>query len=163
MRWTTRRVSHSGQLDRTVADGSGVGSVAGSHMECGYSRIRLASSRKFRLRHLTERRASLVEVVDLSPRIRNRRIGTGPREADFERGKQNAIDDDRFLIRAPDPGMPQTLSGLEGLNLKAVIVHCRDSKFFSTSSFRQVLYRQVSFRKRVFSGAEGTTSPPKPM
>jgi hypothetical protein len=137
MRWTTRRVSHSGQLDRTVADGNGVGSVAGSHMECGYSQITLGSSRKFRLRRSPDSRVSPVEVVDLSPRIRNRRIGTGPREADFERGKQNAIDDDRFLIRAPDPGMPQTLSGFEGLNLKAVIVHCRDSQFFSASSFRR--------------------------
>jgi hypothetical protein len=125
---------------------------------------------------LPERRASLVEVVDLSLRIRNRRIGTGPREADFERGKQDAIDDDRLLIRPPDPGVPQTLSGLEGLDLKAVIVHCHDSRFFSAGSFRQVLFGkffsassfwQVLFGKffleRVFCGAEETMRPPKPM
>jgi hypothetical protein len=76
-------------------------------------------------------------MVDLSLRIRNRGIATGPREANFERGKQNAIDDDRLLIRAPDPGVPQTLSGLEGFNLKAVIVHCRDSSFFSAGCFRR--------------------------
>jgi hypothetical protein len=104
-------------------------------MECGYLQIRLGSSRNFRLRDFPERRASLVEVVDLSLRICNRRIGTGPREADFERGKQNAIDDDRLLIRPPDPGVPQTLSGLEGLNLKAVIVHV-----VTPGSFRQVLF-----------------------
>jgi hypothetical protein len=132
-------------MERTIADGNGVGSASDLHMECG---LLLGSSRKFRLRRSPERRVSLVEVVDLSLRIRYSRIGTGPREADFERGKQNAIDDDRLLIRPPDPGMPQTLSGLEGLNLKAVIVHCGDSRFFSAW---------------VFSGAEGTMSPPKPM
>jgi hypothetical protein len=120
-------------------------------------RLLSGRSRPFRLRYLPERRVSLVEVVDLSLRIGNRRIGTGPREADFERGKQNAIDDDGLLIRPPDPGMPQTLSGLEGLDLKAVIVHCRDSRFFSAGSFRQ------AFLDEYFPGAEGTMSPPKPM
>jgi hypothetical protein len=135
MRCTTRRVSQRGQLERTIADGNGVGSTSDLHMECGYLQIRLGSSRNFRLRDFPERRASLVEVVDLSLRICNRRIGTGPREADFERGKQNAIDDDRLLIRPPDPGVPQTLSGLEGLNLKAVIVHV-----VTPGSFWQVLF-----------------------
>jgi hypothetical protein len=137
-------VSQSGQLERTIADGNGVGSASDLHMECGL----LSGGREYRLRRSPERRVSLVEVVDLSLRIRDRRIGTGPRESDFERGKQNAVDDDRFLIRPPDPGMPQTSSGLEGLDLKAVIVHRRDSSFFS---------------RRVFSGAERTMSPPKPM
>jgi hypothetical protein len=113
-------------------------------MECGL----LSGGREYRLRRSPERRVSLVEVVDLSLRIRDRRIGTGPRESDFERGKQNAVDDDRFLIRPPDPGMPQTSSGLEGLDLKAVIVHRRDSSFF---------------REEYFSGAERTMSRPKPM
>jgi len=134
MRCTTRRVSQIGQLERTIADGNGVGSASDLHMECG---LLSGSSREFRLRRSPERRVSLVEVVDLSLRIRDRRIGTRPREADFERGKQNAVDDDRFLIRPPDPGMPQTSSGLEELNLKAVIVHSRDSRvFFAESIFR---------------------------
>jgi hypothetical protein len=128
-------VSQSGQLERTIADGNGVGSASDLHMECGL----LSGGREYRLRRSPERRVSLVEVVDLSLRIRDRRIGTGPRESDFERGKQNAVDDDRFLIRPPDPGMPQTSSGLEGLDLKAVIVHRRDSSFFS---------RRVFFRSR---------------
>jgi hypothetical protein len=144
MRCTTRRVSQRGQLERTIADGNGVGSASDLHMECGL----LSGGREYRLRRSPERRVSLVEVVDLSLRIRDRRIGTGPRESDFERGKQNAVDDDRFLIRPPDPGMPQTSSGLEGLDLKAVIVHRRDSSFF---------------REEYFSGAERTMSPPKPM
>jgi hypothetical protein len=144
MRCTTRRVSQSGQLERTIADGNGVGSASDLHMECGL----LSGGREYRLRRSPERRVSLVEVVDLSLRIRDRRIGTGPRESDFERGKQNAVDDDRFLIRPPDPGMPQTSSGLEGLDLKAVIVHRRDSSFF---------------REEYFSGAERTMSRPKPM
>jgi hypothetical protein len=33
MRWTTRRVSQSGQLERTVAEGNGVGLASDSHMD----------------------------------------------------------------------------------------------------------------------------------
>ncbi|MGO8909781.1 MAG: hypothetical protein ACLQDM_10760 [Bradyrhizobium sp.] len=67
--------------------------------------------------------ASLVEIVDPGLRIRDRRIGIGPGETDFQLGKRNTVDDDRLEIRPPDPGVPEAFSGLEGLDLKAVIVH----------------------------------------
>jgi hypothetical protein len=67
--------------------------------------------------------------TDVSLRIGYRGIGIGPREADLKRGEQDAIDNDRLQIRAPDPGVPQTFSGLEGFDLKAVIVHFRDSGY----------------------------------
>jgi hypothetical protein len=40
IRWSARRVSQIGQLDRTVADGNGVGSVADSHIDASYFQIR---------------------------------------------------------------------------------------------------------------------------
>src|SRR6267378_2675530 len=98
--------------------------------DAGCSQIGLGSSRPFRRRHLPNARASPVEVVDVSLRIGYRGIGTGPGEADLKRGKQHAIDNDRLQIRPPDPGVPQTFSGLEGFDLKAVIVHLRDSGHF---------------------------------
>jgi hypothetical protein len=115
-------------LDRTVADGNGIGSASGSHIGCG-PLIRLGGSRPFRRRHLPTTGAASVEVVDVSLRIGYRGIGIGPREADLKRGKQDAIDNDRLQIRPPDPGVPQTFSGLERFNLKAVIVHFRDSGY----------------------------------
>jgi hypothetical protein len=117
-------------LDRTVADGNGIGSASGSHIGCGLL-IRLGGSRPFRRRHLPNTGAASVEVVDVSLRIGHRGIGIGPREADLKRGKQDAIDNDRLQIRPPDPSVPQTFSGLERFNLKAVIVHFRDSGYLS--------------------------------
>jgi hypothetical protein len=114
-------------LDRTVADGNGIGSASGSHIGCGLL-IRLGGSRPFRRPNTG---AASVEVVDVSLRIGYRGIGIGPREANLKRGKQHAIDNDRLEIRPPDPGVPQTFSGLERFNLKAVIVHFRDSGYLS--------------------------------
>jgi len=115
-------------LDRTVADGNGIGSASGSRIGCGLL-IRLGGGRPFRRRHLPNTGAASVEVVDVSLRIGHRGIGIGPREANLKRGKQDAIDNDRLEIRPPDPGVPQTFSGLERFNLKAVIVHFRDSGY----------------------------------
>jgi hypothetical protein len=86
---------------------------------------------------------SLLEMVDLNLRIRHRGVGAGPREADFKRGKQNAIDDDRLLIRAADPGVPQTLSSLEGLDLKAVVIHFRDPGVSSEAEGNTRLSKRV--------------------
>jgi hypothetical protein len=84
--------------------------------------IKLGGNPQFRLRHLSGGCVSLeLEAVDLGFRIGDRSIGIGPCEADFERGKQNAVDDDRRQIRPRDPGMPQAFSSLERLNSKAVI------------------------------------------
>jgi hypothetical protein len=115
-------------LDRTVADGNGIGSASRLHIGYGLL-IRLGGSRPFRRRHLPNTGAASVEVVDVSLRIGYRGIGIGPREADLKRGEQDAIDNDRLQIRPPDPGVPQTSSGLERFNLKAVIVHFRDSGY----------------------------------
>src|SRR6266566_6336495 len=98
--------------------------------DAGCSQIGLGSSRPFRRRYLPNVPAASVEVVDVSLRIGYRGIGIGPREADLKRGKQHTVDDDRLQIRSPDPGVPQTFSGLEGFDLKAVIVHLRDSGHF---------------------------------
>jgi hypothetical protein len=71
--------------------------------------------------------ASLVEIFDTGLRIRDRRIGTRPGETDFQFGKRNTVDDDRLEIRPPDPGVPEAPSGLERLDLKAVIIHVAPS------------------------------------
>src|ERR1019366_4573803 len=67
--------------------------------------------------------AALVEIVDAGLCIGDRRIGTGPGETDFKFGKRNTVDDDRLQIRPPDAGVPEAPSGLESLDLKAVIIH----------------------------------------
>jgi hypothetical protein len=68
-------------------------------------------------------RASRLQKVDVLFGIRYRSIRIGPREADFQRGKQHAIDHQGLLILTPDPRMPQTFSGFEGLDFKVVIIH----------------------------------------
>ena len=55
--------------------------------------------------------------------IRDRGIAMRPGETDLEFGKRDPIDDDRLLIRPPDPGVPEVSSGLESLDLKAVVIH----------------------------------------
>jgi hypothetical protein len=67
--------------------------------------------------------AAPVEVVDLSLGIRDRGVGVRPGEADLKRRKQHAVDGDGRLIEAPDSGVPQILSSLEGLDLKAGVIH----------------------------------------
>jgi hypothetical protein len=122
MRWTTSRVSQFGQQDRSVAEGNGFGSSAsGGGMDQG--QLGLGSHRRPGLQHP-------LEPVDVSHGVGDRGFATGPRKAEFKRGKQIAVDDDGHQIRAPDPGVPQTFSSLEGLDLKAVMVHCRDPKIF---------------------------------
>jgi len=119
-------------LDCTVADGNGIGSASGLHIGYGLlsDRARKQPAVPPAASAQCPRRAASVEVVDVRLRIGYRGIGIRPREADLKRGKQHAIDNDRLQIRAPDPGVPQTLSGLEGFDLKAVIVHLRDSGHF---------------------------------
>src|SRR5229473_1857447 len=120
MCWTTRRVSQCGQCDRTVADGNGVGSAADGGMDEG--QLRLGSHRRPGLRLLPGARATLVELLDPRLCIGNRGFGIGPCEADFKRCKWRAIDDDRLQIRAPDPGVPQTLASLEAFNFETVVI-----------------------------------------
>src|SRR5207245_11750366 len=65
--------------------------------------------------------AAQAEAVDVALGIRNRLFGIVPGKADVERGKGDAVDHDRLLIRPADPRMPQTLAGPEGFNVKAVV------------------------------------------
>jgi hypothetical protein len=71
--------------------------------------------------------ASLVEIIDAGLGIRDRRIGIGPGETDFQLGKRNTVDDDRLEVRPPDPGVPEASSGLESLDLKAIVIHVASS------------------------------------
>src|SRR5665213_441794 len=61
-------------------------------------------------------------MVDLGFRVRDRRLRTGPGEADLECGKQDTVDADGLPVAAPDPGVPQALSGLERLDVESVII-----------------------------------------
>src|SRR5258705_10174973 len=63
-----------------------------------------------------------LEAIDMILGMRDRFGGIGPCEADLQRGKRQAVDDDRFLIGPLDPGVPQAASGLEGFDVKAVVI-----------------------------------------
>jgi hypothetical protein len=117
-RSTARSASHCGQLDSTAAEGGGIGSGSNRCMERAPT-IGLGS----RALAVPGGQASSVEMIDLSLRIGHRSIGIGPGEADFQRGKPNAVDDDGLLIRPPDPGVPQVFSGLKTLNRKVSVFH----------------------------------------
>src|ERR1700692_2721334 len=123
----TRRIAsgplHCGQSDSTAVTGEAVGLVSDTCMDTGPLQIS-SSRRSFRLRRPGCRRVSPeLEAINLDFGVRDSGIGIGPREADFERGERHPVDDDRSQIGAPDPGVPQTPSGLEGFDLKTVIVH----------------------------------------
>jgi hypothetical protein len=60
-------------------------------------------------------------MVDVTSGIGDRRIGIGPGESKFNGGKQDAVDHHGGLVGAPDPGVPQIPSSLEGFNVKAVV------------------------------------------
>lgn len=120
MRWTTRLTSQCGQWDRAVAGGNGVGSAADGAMDQG--QFSLGSHRRPGLRFLPGVRAAPVELLDPCLRIGNRGFGIGPCEADFKRCEWRAIDDDRLQVRAPDPGVPQTLASLEAFNFETVVI-----------------------------------------
>jgi hypothetical protein len=105
MRRTFRPASHSGQLDRTAAGGL----VSDSSMGTLPPRFDV--------------HRSPVEIVDAGFGIRDRGVAMGPGETDLEFGKRDAIDDDRLLVRTPDPGVPEASSSLESLDLKAVVIH----------------------------------------
>ena len=79
-------------------------------------------SRAFRLLELPSGYAAPVEVFDLNLGVGQCSIVVGPGEADFQCREQVAVDDDRLLVRPADPGVPQTLSGLESLDRKAVMI-----------------------------------------
>src|SRR5271169_1019743 len=104
-RRTSNWPSQSGQFDRTSA-----GKLA-------------SNSRMAGLQLLFDDHASLVEIVDTGLRVGDRRVRIGPGETHFQFGKRDAVDDDRLIIRAPDPGVPEASSSLESLDLTAVIVH----------------------------------------
>src|ERR1700753_2858410 len=48
------------------------------------------------------------------------RAGGG--DAEFQRVEQFAVDHDRRRIGAPDPGVPEVASGLEGFDVKTVVM-----------------------------------------
>ena len=62
------------------------------------------------------------KAIDMGLGMRDRFGWIGPCESDFECGKRQAVDDDRFLIGAPDPGVPQARSGLKGFDVKPVVI-----------------------------------------
>src|SRR6266478_3151754 len=75
----------------------------------------------------------VLETVDMALGVRDRCIRIGPGEADLQRRKRKAADDDGPLIRAPDPGVPQAATGLEGFDVIAVVeaYHCTIPAFFA--------------------------------
>src|ERR1019366_4626896 len=97
--------SHSGQVDRTAA-----GDLVSQSCMGGFP-------------FWLDVHAALVEIVDAGLCIRDRRIGVGPGETDFQFGKRNPVDHHRLQIRPSDPGVPEAGSGLESLDLKAVVIH----------------------------------------
>src|SRR5439155_24766646 len=97
--------SQSGQLDRTAADGFAL------------------SSNMARLPAPLDDHGSLVEIVDADLAVVDRSVLVGPGKADFKLRKGDAVDDDRLNIIPPDPGVPKAFSGLESLDLKAVVIH----------------------------------------
>ena len=56
--------------------------------------------------------------------MRDRGIRIGEGDPEFQRGEQLAVDHDRRRIGAPDPGMPEVASGLEGFDVKTVMMAC---------------------------------------
>src|SRR5436190_11462428 len=98
----TRPALHWGQLDR-------MGGPTGGR--CCVSSRGMAGPEIARL-----------EAINMVLGMRDRFGGIRPGEADLERGKRQAVDDDRFQIGPPDPGVPQACSGLEGFNAKAVVI-----------------------------------------
>lgn len=67
---------------------------------------------------------AMPEAIDVVLGVRDRRVLVGPGEADFEREKGLATDDQRLAVDAPDPRVPQPAPGLEGLDVVAVIKAC---------------------------------------
>jgi hypothetical protein len=65
-------------------------------------------------------------AVDVLFCMRDRRAFIEPGKTDFERGERAAIDHDRPMVRAANSGVPQSPSGLEGLDLITVINMCHD-------------------------------------
>src|SRR5215467_9989359 len=76
--------------------------------------------------HLLRSAPAMPEAIDVALGVGNRRILIGPGEADFQRGEWMAADHDRLLVRAPDPGVPQPASGLERLDVVAIIKACHE-------------------------------------
>jgi hypothetical protein len=84
---------------------------------------KLRGHRQFRLRHLLIGWVLFeIELFDLRYRIGDGGIGVGPRKTDFQRGKQNPVEDDRHRIGPPYPGVPQAFADLERLDFEAVIL-----------------------------------------
>jgi hypothetical protein len=70
------------------------------------------------------RRPAMLEAVDMLLGMRDRRILVEPGKADFEGGKRAAVYDDGQVVRTADPGVPQTPTGLEGLDVVTVVKMC---------------------------------------
>ena len=69
-------------------------------------------------------RPAMLEAVDVLLGMLDRRVLVVPGEADFEGGERAAIDNYRKLVRAADPGVPKSASGLEGLDVVTVVKMC---------------------------------------
>jgi hypothetical protein len=66
----------------------------------------------------------MLAAIDMAFGVRDGRIRLGPGESDFKQGEGMTADDDGLAIRAPDAGVPQALSGLEGLDVIAFVERC---------------------------------------
>src|SRR6202000_2919577 len=74
------------------------------------------------------------EGVDAGLVTRDRGLALGPGETNFKLRKRHAIDDDRLLVRTSDPGVPEASASLEGLDLKAVVIHVVSLSDFENST-----------------------------
>src|SRR6516225_8760443 len=97
-RMTARPPRHSGQSVRILRE-SGVISRGLNLVMTGSSLTRLGGLDVVGLG------PAVLEAVDMVLGVSDRGVGIRPGKTDFERGEGIAVDDQRFLVRAPDPGM----------------------------------------------------------
>src|ERR1700744_615898 len=67
---------------------------------------------------------AVLEAVDVMLGVGDRGVRIEPGEADFEGGKGITVDDQRAPIGAPDAGMPQSPTGLEGFDSVTFVKAC---------------------------------------
>src|SRR5215831_9310424 len=67
---------------------------------------------------------AIFAAIDMLLGVGDGRVLIGPGEADFDLGKQRAIDEQRFQIGPPDPRVPQSAAGFEGFDVKAIVMEC---------------------------------------
>src|SRR5580698_5834737 len=71
---------------------------------------------------LSGRRVAAAEAVDMADGVSDRGVRIGKGDAEFQRIEQFAVDHDRRGVGALDAGMPEVASGLEGFDVKTVVM-----------------------------------------